>query len=431
MGDDSRTFPPRSVQSLAFLGLLLGVAFAFFLPVRDNTFWHPGDYQYLAHALRIHADWRELFAVAPMHTFQPLVNGVFYLEFRAFGDNATGYYLFNVALHAVNAWLVFALVLTLLRDRTIAVLSGLLFVCAVGNYGKAVMVVSGVSDLLITSLTLLTMIFYVRNESEERGRLRSTNFILCLFMFILGLLSKATSFSILGLMLAFNLFYREQTGRRVLDRNILVIAAAALVVLIVKLVAIGEAPGASDLAVFSPSFPRNFASYLVRMVFPIQTSTLVADAGAPVRFIYGLATQIRILIFLCILSYSVFGFVFGNKVIRFFIAWTYIMVTPFCFFKFPADWLNIRYLYLVSVGFSMILASGTVLAARLLYQRSWRRRLPYVIPLAFIVLSQFVIRQLDGNYERLSESPRLHAGRAQFQEMYERMNRKNRPSRPD
>jgi len=418
MGDDSRTLLLRSPRSVLFLGILFATALAVFLPVRNNTFWHPGDYEYLTQALRIHANWRALFAAAPMNTFQPIVNAVFYLEFRAFGAGATGYYLFNIGVHAINAWLVFALVYTLLRDRTIAVLSGLLFVFAVGNYGKAVMVVSGISDLLITMLTLLTMLFYVRNELDERGRLRTANFMLCLIAFVFGLLSKATSFSVLGCMLAFNLFYREQTGRRLLDNNFLVIAVVALVVLLIKLIVLHAMPGASDLAVFSPSFPRNFASYLVRMVFPIQSSTLLVHAASPVRFIYGFASQIRILIFLCILSYSVFGFVFGNKVLRFFIAWTYITVTPFCFFKFPADWLNIRYLYLVSVGFTMIMASGTVLAARLLYQRPWRRNLPYVIPIAFAVLSQFVVHQLDANYERLSSSPRLTTARAEFVRLY-------------
>jgi hypothetical protein len=106
----------------------------------------------------------------------------------------------------------------------------------------------------------------------------------------------------------------------------------------------------------------------------------VSEAGPVVKFIYEFATAIRVVILLCIVSFSLFGFVFGNRVIRFFIAWTYIVVAPFCFFRFPKDWLDIRFLYLVSVSFQMILATGTVLAARSLYQRPWRRRLPFPAP---------------------------------------------------
>ena len=156
------------------------------------------------------------------------------------------------------------------------------------------------------------------------------------------------------------------------------------------------------------------------MVFPIQSSTLVAESGPAIRLVYQIATQIRIVTFLCILSYSVFGFIFGNKVIRFFIAWTLITVTPFCFFKFPSDWLNIRFLYLVSVGFSMILASGTVLAARLLYQKAWRRYLPYVIPFFFVLLSQFVVVRLDRNYEHKADSPELQHAKSQLLYEYEK-----------
>jgi hypothetical protein len=106
-------------------------------------------------------------------------------------------------------------------------------------------------------------------------------------------------------------------------------------------------------------------------------------------------------------SFTVFGFVFGNRALRFFIVWTYITVTPFCFFRFPADWLDIRHLYLVSVGFCMILASVTVLAARLLTHRRWRRFLPYALPLLFVGLSQFIIYQLDTKYERVAEIPAI------------------------
>jgi hypothetical protein len=407
------------IKNLLFLVALLVFGFAFFALVRDNTFWHPTDYQYLLHSMKIETSWREIFAQAPIETFQPLVNLIFLAEMKFFGLNPWHYYVVNIVVHSFNAFLVYALVRTLLRDRHIAVMSGL----------KAVMVVSGIGDLVITALTLLTMIFYVRNELDERGKMWSGNYIFCLLFFMLSLMSKATSFSVLFLMLAFNLFFRQQTGRRIFDTNFLIIAAFAFVVLVVKLSILRSIPGASDLSLFGWSVPRTFASYLVRMVFPIHYSHLVTDSGPIVKFVYKLASQIRLLTFLCILSYSIFGFVFGNKVIRFFIAWTYITVAPFCLFKFPADWLNIRYLYLVSVGFSMILASGTVLAARLLYQKAWRRFLPYVIPVLFLLLSHFVVVRLDRNYEQHAVSPRLNSVRQQVMTEYERRGEGDMPRR--
>jgi len=419
-GQTARRRASRGVREFAFFLFLNLIGFTFFSLVLDNTFWHGDDFEYLTQALRIGETWHELFSTRLHQTFQPIPNLVFFLEFQLFEISPRSYYLFNIFVHSINAFLVYLLVRTMLKDRAIAVLSGLLFEFAVGNFGKSVMTVSGISDLIITTLTLTTMIYYIKNELEEGGALWKKNFILCLFFFTLSLLSKTTSFSLLGLMLAFNLFYRDATGRKVFDRNFLMFAGFALVVLVAKLLVQGAIPGASDIDLNFISLLRNYPAYLVRMVFPIHASTLVAEAGPLVKFIYEFATAFRVIIFLCILSYSIFGFIFGNKVIRFFIAWTYIVVTPFCFFRFPADWLDIRFLYLVSVSFQMIVASGTVLAARLLYERPWRRRLPYLIPLTFVALSYFVVNQLDYNYEAKAVSPRLDNVKAEFYEMYTR-----------
>jgi len=411
--------PLRRSGTFLLWVLLFLLALLFFLPVKNNSFWHSGDYLYLTQALKIDGSWREIFSQAPYETFQPLVNSIFYLEFKLFGLNAWHYYLFNIFIHSLNALLVYLVVFTLLRHRGIAVLSSLLFVFAVGNYGKAVMVVAGISDLLITMLSLVTLLLYFKNELQKGGRLSSPWFFGSLICFLLSLLTKATSFSLLGCMLAFNLFFRGETRKRVFHRNFVVIGVVAFVVLAAKVAFLPNLPAKEDFYLSRYVF-KTFGSYLIRMVFPIHSSNTVQTAGPLVRFVYTLATEIRVFTFLCILSYSVFGLIFGNRVIRFFIAWTYITVTPFCFFKFPSDWLNIRYLYLVSVGFSMLLASGTVLAARLLAQRAWRRFLPYLVPLFFVMLSTLITYNLDRHYESLSRAPALTSTRAKFLDDYRR-----------
>ena len=397
-------------KRLLYLGFLCVFSLAFFYLTRDNPFWNPGDFLYLNQAIDIGESAAEILTVAPKQPFQPLVNLVFHIEYSLFGLHAWKYYLFNVFIHSLNAFLVATLVFVLLKDRVIAVVSSLLFACAVGNYGKAVMVVSGVSDLLITLLTLLTLFFYFKNQLECGGKILSKWFLIGAICFVLSVMTKTTSFVILGCMLAFAVFFRTETKRPVFSPPLLVFAVIALTALLVKF-ALGFEVAAQHDFVFGPfGFLKNYASYLVRMVFPIHTSTLVRHAGPVVYSIYEAADAIRLLVFITIVSFSLFGFVFGNRTLRFFIAWTYITVTPFCFFEFPkyaTDWLDIRHLYLVSVGFSMVLASVTVLASRLLWRHRWRRALPYTLPLAFVVLSQFIIYQLDTKYELTAEIPEI------------------------
>ncbi|MEJ2722843.1 MAG: hypothetical protein P8181_17155, partial [bacterium] len=279
-------------NNIVLWGLLFALSVAFFSLVRNNTFWHPTDYAYLNQAMDIEESWRQIFVANPPQPFQPLVKSVFFVEYSFFGLIASRYYLFNIFVHSINAFLVYFLVFTLLRDRLIAVLSAVLFACAVGNWGKAVMVASGISDLLITMLTLLTLLFYFRNELEKGGRITSVWFLGALVFFVLSLLTKMTSFSILGCIFAFHFFFRAETKKRVLNRTFLTIAVAAVIALIAKQVLLPDFSWREHMLHDVPHIMRNYASYLVRMVFPIQTSSLVSDSGPVVRFIYKLATQI-------------------------------------------------------------------------------------------------------------------------------------------
>jgi hypothetical protein len=404
------------------LALFCAISYLFFHIALNNGFWHGDDFGYLAHDLRITETKTALFDSAPPYKFQPFVYGVSYFLFNRFKFDPRGYFLFNILIHALNSFLVFLLVQTLLRDRAVAVLAGLLFVFTVGNYGKSVMMISGLEDLLITMLTLLTMVFYFKSELGSGGRTRSIWFALALFFFVGSMFTRSTSLSILGAFLAFNYFFRRDTGRRVMSTNFTVLLVLGAAALLFKTLVFHYAPpfymhnpGPVKVVLYTA---KNILSYLVRMIFPIHTSHLVASAGLPVRFVYRFATEIRVIIALTVLSYSFFGFIFGNHAIRFFIAWTYIMVLPFAFFQFPADWLNIRNLYIVSIGFVMVLSAGAVYCSRLIRRHRWRHYVPFLVPLFFIVLARFIIVQLDHSYESKARSPAAAASRNEIARRY-------------
>jgi hypothetical protein len=397
------------LKNLLVLAIFTGLSLAFFHIALNGSFWHGDDFLELNHDLRMTEGKLSLFDSAPPFKFQPLVYGIEYTLFHYFGFDARRYLLFNILLHALNSFLVYLLVYTPLRDRTIAVLSGLLFVFAVGSYGKSVMLVSGLEDLVITLLTLLTMIFYFKSQLARGARRHAVWLVLALCFFVGSMFTRSTSFAMLGAFLAFNFFFREDTGRRVVGPGFAVFLVIAAAALLIKTKVFHYAPplyaqnpGPVKFVLYAI---KNVFSYLVRMVFPIHTSNLVAEAGPIVRFIYRFATQIRLLIALVVISYSFFGFVFGNHTIRFFIAWTYIMVLPFAFFQFPTDWLNMRDLYLVSVGFVMIIASGAVYTSRLVGHRRWRRLVPFVVPVFFVLMSRFIVTELDHAYELRAEGP--------------------------
>jgi hypothetical protein len=413
----------KYLKHFLVLAVFLILSFLFFRLSMDNGFWDGYDYVGLENSIQMRADRSAAFESSPPFKFQPLVYSIHYLIFRQFEFDASGYFLFNILLHGLNSFLVYFLVATLIRDRAVAVLAGLLFVFTVGSYGKSVMIASGLEDLVITFLTLSTMICYFYNELHNKGKLLSPWFFLTLVFFVASMFTRSTSFAILGSFLAFNFFFREERNRRVMGAAFIVLLVIAIGALVVKATLFQYAPplysrypGAFRFVYLAA---KNMINYLVRMIFPIHTSHIVEGAGPAVQFFYRFATTIRILIALTVLSYSFFGFVFGNRTIRFFIAWTYIMVLPFAFFQFPNDWLNIRHLYLVSVGFVSVIAAGAVYCSRLISENRYRRIVPYLVPVAFILLSRFIIVQLDGSYERKAEDPRMSELRKTLADKYE------------
>ena len=411
-------------RSVLILIAFIIIAFVFFALILDNGFWHDTDFVLLQKSLLIHEGESSLFSASANFKFQPLVYAVHYLMFERFHFNPRPYFIFNIILHAVNAFLVFLMVNTLLRDLQVALLSGILFLFTVGNYGKAVMIASGFEDLMITTLTLLTMLFYFKNELDKRGRIFTVWFFLTFIFFLASMLVKSTSFSILGCFLVFNFFFHDKGGenRKVFDAGFTVLLSVVIIVIIAKSllfhytpVFYKESPGILKLIYITP---KNVINYLVRMIFPIHTSHLVSESGALVVTIHRLATGIRLLIALTVISYSFFGFVFGNKTIRFFIAWTYIMVLPFSFFQFPSDWLNIRHLYLVSAGFTTVISAGAVYCSRLISHKKVFRVVPLAVPVFFIALAFFIITQLNKSYDARVDSPRASRYREYMAEQF-------------
>ena len=357
----------RTEQLLILLGLV-ALSFGFYARILDNPFWDPEDFNFLRTAVAGAHDLSLLASPEAAERFHPLPLLFFHLEYRLFALDPMGYYAVNLLVHAVNAFLVNLLVLVLLGDRRIALAAAVLFACGVGSYGKAIMFVAGVENLLITLLYLLILNLYIRNDLHEHGRLLSWRYGVVVLLFLMVSYAKPTAFSLVLGLLAYKVFFRKARGkeRRVLAPNLALLVAGAVIFWAVR-----ELSGMTDVTQnlagagpwsFSVNFVKNMVNYIIHMFFPIHVSRLVETANPAVRIIYDLAPVIRFLVGLSILSYGFFGFVFGNRALRFFIAWTFIGLLPYSALRFPADWLNIRYLYQVSIGFNFILAAGTVLS---------------------------------------------------------------------
>ena len=389
---------------------LVAAAFLFYSVALNNGFWHAEDFRSLSAGKRIAESPGEIFSLDAAERHHPVPLAVFALAVKFFGFEPQGYYATNLIVHGLNACLVYWLVLAFLPDLRIAILSGVLFAFGVGSYGKAVLFAGGLENLLITSLYLGILNLYIRNDRWQGGRILSWSYLAVVLLFLLTSYAKPTAFSLVAGLIAYKAFFRdERAGRTIFTPNLVILVLAALGFWILRqmtgVVDFSQAMAGQGVWEFTRNYLGNLVNYLIHMFFPIHVSRLV-EAGHPiVRWVYSMAPVLRVIIGLFAVSYAIFGFVFGNRTIRFFLAYTLITLLPFCIYQFPEDWLNIRYLYQTAIGFCFIMASGTVLSMDLLYRRRWRRFVPYAVPLAFVAMSAFITERLDVKYERESQTP--------------------------
>lgn len=395
----------RVRTNLLMLVVILAVSFGFYSLALDNGFWHPEDFEVLARAQTLASAPSELMRHDVMSRFQPIPLALFLMEYRAFGLEPTGWYATNLVIHALNAWLVFWLVTAFGIDRRVAILSGLLFAMGVGSYGKAVLFIAGAENLLTTTLYLLILNLYVRNDLYGGGRVLSWRYALVLLLFLTVSLARPTAISLVLGLIAYKVFFRGERGhkRRVFDAQLLIVVIGAVVFWALRrqsgLVEFAWESAGRHPVDFTVNFLDNMINYLVHMFFPLHFTRLIETGNPVLRVVYEAAPVIRVLLGWGVISYGLFGFVFGNRPIRFFLAWTLISVLPYCVVQFPSDWLNIRYLYQVSIGFVFVLASGTVYSTDLLHRTRWQRWLPLSAPLVFILMSAYITLRLDTKYE--------------------------------
>jgi hypothetical protein len=397
----------HSLLSHVLVVLALGAAVAaLFSQVLDTGFWSPEDLSELTKVARAHASGDLLRGLRPSLAGGYYTNPIFGLEFRFFGLHPQPYFLVNMLVHWVNSVLAYFLINALLHNRRSAFMAAFLFALAVGSYGKNLMFATGISSLVYAMPVLLGTLLYVLNEKRAGGRTVSIYAAGFFLLFGASLFMRGGTFSLLASFAFYNIFFRAERDRPVMNTNLalcLGVMVGATLLRRLNFAASGSLPADAG------AFLRNLPAYLVLMVFPLHQSELLATAPPLVRAVYAVAPFIRFCVGLAILSYSLFGFIFGSRALRFYLAWIFVMVVPFAFFRYPSDWLNLRFLYLVSVGFCVVVTTGTLYAVRLLAHHPRRRLLPFIIPVFYIALSAALVNQLDSKNEQIASLPQTQA----------------------
>ena len=143
---------------------------------------------------------------------RPVVQWLFLLNFWVWNTNATGYYLTNLGLHALNAFLVYLLTLQITRHRVGALAAGLLFALH-PIHAESVSWIVDCVDLLGTFFLLLSAVYFVLFRQKSRR----LYYAVALVSYVLAALTKESTLTLPAIFLAYDLLFTW----RVLHWNIL------------------------------------------------------------------------------------------------------------------------------------------------------------------------------------------------------------------
>lgn len=275
-----------------------------------NSYFLSDDFVQIGKVLE--GDWSLSWGREHGGFFRPLFILSYITDSLVWGREPAGYHVTNIALHALNSYLLYSLALPLLRrqslkedeTRLIALAAAMLFLLH-PSHTEAVSWISGRADLLATLFCLASLKAYT-SYLEKRGPLLLLLSLLC---FALALVSKEAAVSLPIITLATGL-YLAPTGQRraALMKELKACAlfcAVLLLFICVRRLALGTwlgGYGAEQHLNFSPGWLRDrFLQASVRALLPAFPTELARILLKPLKspvFILAAVSALCLIVYL-------------------------------------------------------------------------------------------------------------------------------------
>lgn len=293
--------------------------------------------------------------------YRPLVTISFFLDYSLWGENAFGFHATNLILHVLSVLLVYAC-FSILADRELAFVSAALFAVH-PVHTESVTWISGRTDLLASMLVLASFLCYLSISRRGSVALRGA---VCLF-YLLAMLSKEVAIVFPGIIaLHFLLFCSQDDARWPVYRNVLWslvgigLTYSAVRVVVLELPLWIEASRPVSQLIFN--LPRILSRYLLKLVVPAPLHAHDPLPWASYDQWPGVVLALVPLLAM-VLAVRWLGKRDRNALLGG--AWLLIFILPVLNAGAFTDVLVAeRFLYLPSVGFCWILASGYGLTRR-------------------------------------------------------------------
>jgi len=349
----------------------------------------------------------DYFYVSGEMTYRPLVTLSYFMDYAIWKLKPFGFHLTNLLLHTLNGILIYLLLrlmnevsIKLKAGRALSLLTAIIFLIHPINT-EAVNVISFREDLLTLFFFLLSFIFFIQADRKEN---RSGIFYLSsLFAYLLALFSKEMAITLPIILLLYDIHSSpKETGERFYPRLIkafkskrkpylgyLLVTAFYLWIRFQLLHNVQEKlvayPGGSFYTNIL-TMSRVMVGYLKLLIFPLN---LNADHLISPSLSLGEGSVILSLLLLIFLFVIIFRKIIPSGGIpSLAVFWLLITILPVSNLIPLGNIMAERYLYLPSVGFSLLLAAALV------------RLLPFkklAIPLIILLLAFYSLNTIRRN----------------------------------
>ena len=289
--------------------------------------------------------------------YRPLRATVFAVEYQLWGHNPAGYHAVNMALHMLNAFLVFLFITRIVGSSTPAFCASLLFAVHPGLTENVCWVCS-LSDILCMFFYMIALLSFL-SAREASGSGRNARYILSLVTLVLALFSKEMAVTFPAAIVAIDI-WREGFKRQSLKRwmeyaPFVIITLAFLVFRATVMSQFAQRPPWGETPFHTFAIMSKGIVYYVRLLlFPFKLSALPnIDTNVSLLAIETLLSEALVI------GLLVFAFAFRRRypettlgVILFF-----ILLLPVSNIVPIKAVVGDRFIYILSLGFFIIAAS--------------------------------------------------------------------------
>ncbi len=270
-----------------------------------------------------------------------------------FSFNPQGYNVIGVVVHIVNSLLVYHLVKLVNKNKKIALVAALFFSIFCANYA-ALLEMDTLEEKLAAFFYVLCVIFYIKFVNLPGSNKKRLFYFISFFSFILGLVSRETLYSLPLILLAYEMFFmNESITLALIKKKILRISPFLLIAFVHIMIAATKFPDGyriKERLGFLFSFPQglviNIATLMKLLFIPFdfQYST-VAFGDTQYHALYNSFLIVAIFIFLI--------FLIKEKSYKFSLCWIILTILPVATRAYRVEE---RGLYLASIGASFLLS---------------------------------------------------------------------------